>query len=201
MAIEAENLETEEDVKEKGKSSNLKIIIISVLATILIGGGLVGATYYFVSGMQSQEAGSSKKAKSEEGDTAGEEEGEEDEDEDEEDEDEVPKGPVIYHSMDPKFVVSFRDQKTARFMQFSFEVTTRDKEVIALLDDHSPAIRSSLLMLFDNQNNATMSTREGKQQLLVNIVSDINETLKKMTNEDELEAVVEAAYFTSFVIQ
>ena len=103
--------------------------------------------------------------------------------------------------MDPKFVVSFRDQRTARFMQFSFEVTTRDKAVIELLDGHSPAIRSNLLMLFDNQDHATMSTREGKQQLLANIVSDINDTLKKMTNKDELGADVEAAYFTSFVIQ
>ena len=203
MAIEEENLENEDDGKEKdkGKSSTLKIIIIAVLATVLLGGGLVAATFYFVSGMQSTEMDSTKIAKS-----GGEEEGEEDEededeDEDEEDEDEVPKGPVIYHSMDPKYVVSFRDQRTARFMQFSFEVTTRDKAVIELLDGHSPAIRSNLLMLFDNQDHATMSTREGKQQLLVNIVSDINETLKKMANKDELGAVVEAAYFTSFVIQ
>ena len=198
MAIEEENLENEDDGKEKdkGKSSTLKIIIIAVLATVLLGGGLVGATFYFVSGMQSTEMDSTKIAKS-----GGEEEGEEDEEDEDEDEDEVPKGPVIYHSMDPKYVVSFRDQRTARFMQFSFEVTTRDKAVIELLDGHSPAIRSNLLMLFDNQDHATMSTREGKQQLLVNIVSDINETLKKMANKDELGAVVEAAYFTSFVIQ
>jgi flagellar FliL protein len=86
-------------------------------------------------------------------------------------------------------------------MQFSIEVMTRDEGVIELLDGHTPAIRSSLLMLFDNQNDATMSTREGKQQLLDDIVTDINETLKTMTNKDELEASVESAYFTSFVIQ
>ena len=213
MAIEEENLENEEDDKGIDKSSNLKIIIIAILATMLLGGGLVGATYYFVSGMQSTEKGSTKIARSEDAADADAADGEEDEDDEDdeddeeedededEDEDEEPKGPLIYHSMDPKFVVSFRDQRVARFMQFSFEVTTRDKAVIELLDGHSPAIRSNLLMLFDNQNNASMSTREGKQQLLVNIVSDINETLKKMTDKDELKAVVEAAYFTSFVIQ
>ena len=198
MAKEEDNLENEDDAKEegKGKSSTLKIIIIAVLATVLLGGVLVTATFYFVSGMQSAQMDSTKVAKSE--DDA---DGEEDEVEDEDEEDEEPKGPVIYHSMDPKFVVSFRDQQTARFMQFSFEVSTRDKSVIELLDGHSPAIRSNLLMLFDNQNHATMSTREGKQQLLANIVSDINETLKKMTNKGEMIADVEAAYFTSFVIQ
>lgn len=194
MAKEEDNLENEDDAKEKGKgkSSTLKIIMVAVLATMILGGGLVAATFYFVSGMQSAQMDSTKVANSE--DDA---DGEVDEDE----EDEEPKGPVIYHSMDPKFVVSFRDQQTARFMQFSFEVTTRDESVIELLDGHSPAIRSNLLMLFDNQSHATMSTREGKQQLLANIVSDINETLKKMTNKGEMIADVEAAYFTSFVIQ
>lgn len=202
MAKEAEDQGSEEEVQKKGKSSNLKLIIIAVLATVLLGGGLVGATVYFVSDMLSDQIDSSKKTKSEDAD--GEEEGEDEEEEEEdedEDEDEEPKGPAIYHSMDPKFVVSFRDQQVARFMQFSIEVMTRDKGVIELLDEHTPAIRSNLLMLFDNQNNATMSTREGKQQLLANIVTDINETLKTMTGKKELEATVESAYFTSFVIQ
>jgi len=195
MAKEEKDLENEEDVQEKGKSSNLKIIIIGVLVALLFGGGLVGGTFYLVSSMQSAEADSSKTVKSEDDEEGEKEEGEEEEEE------EVPKGPAIYHSMDPKFVVSFRDQKVARFMQFSIEVMTRDEGVIELLDGHTPAIRSSLLMLFDNQNDATMSTREGKQQLLDDIVTDINETLKTMTNKDELEASVESAYFTSFVIQ
>ncbi|NOR43007.1 MAG: hypothetical protein GQ572_06685 [Gammaproteobacteria bacterium] len=197
MAKEAEDQENEEGVEEKGKSSTLKIIIIAILATVLLGGGLVGATFYFVSGMQSAEADSSKKVKSEDG-ADSEEEGE---DEEEDEEEEEPKGPAIYHSMDPKFVVSFRDQRVARFMQFSIEVMARDKAVMDLIDEHSPAIRSNLIMLFDSQDNATMSTREGKQQLLANVVSDINETLKTMTGKDELEVVVESAYFTSFVIQ
>ena len=200
MAIEAEDQGSEEEVQEKGKSSKLKLIIIAVLATVLLAGGLVGATVYFVSDMLSDQIDSSKKTKSEDAD--GEEEGEdEEEEEEEEEEDKEPKGPAIYHSMDPKFVVSFRDQQVARFMQFSIEVMTRDKGVIELLDEHTPAIRSNLLMLFDNLNNATMSTREGKQQLLANIVTDINETLKTMTGKKELEATVESAYFTSFVIQ
>lgn len=200
MAKEAEDLENEEGneegVEKKGKSSTVKIIIIAILATVLLGGGLVGATFYFVSGMQTAEADGSKKTKSEEDADGEEEEGEEEEEEDEE-----PKGPAIYHSMDPKFVVSFRDQRVARFMQFSIEVMARDKAVMDLIDEHSPAIRSSLIMLFDSQNNAAMSTREGKQQLLANVVTDINETLKTMTGNDELDVVVESAYFTSFVIQ
>ena len=199
MAKEAEDQENEEGVQQEGKSSNLKIIIIAVLASLLLGGGLVGGTFYFVSDMLSDEVASNNKTTSEDG-ADGEEEGEEEEEEEEE-EDEEPKGPAIYHSMDPKFVVSFRNQQVARFMQFSIEVMTRDKGVIELLEEHVPAIRSSLLMLFDNLDHETMSSREGKQQLLVDVVGDINATLKTMTGKDQLEATVESAYFTSFVIQ
>jgi len=56
-------------------------------------------------------------------------------------------------------------------------------------------------MLFDNQSYEMMSTREGKQKLLDDVIVDINETLKKVTGEEELVASFEAAYFTSFVIQ
>ena len=197
MAIEEE--QEQEEKQDKGKSSNLKLIIIAVLATILLGAGVAGATLYLVGGMQDDESGSSKKANSEDADADADED--EDEEEEEEEEEEEHKGPAIYHSMDPKFVVSFRDQQVARFMQFSIEVMARDKVVMDLIDQHNPAIRSSLLMLFDSQIHATMSTREGKLQLLANVVTDINETLKTMTGNDELDVAVESAYFTSFVIQ
>ncbi len=192
MANEEEQ-EKEEKIQEKGKSSNMKIIIIVILATLLLGGGIAGATFYFMNGMQ--EESSAKKDKSDETEEGEEEDGEDDEEE------VIPKGPPMYHSMDPKFVVSFRDQRVARFMQFSIEIMTRDKMVIGLVNEHTPAIRSSLIMLFDGQNHEVMSTREGKKQLLANVVTDVNETLRTMTGNEELPASVESAYFTSFVIQ
>jgi flagellar basal body-associated protein FliL len=42
-----------------------------------------------------------------------------------------------------------------------------------------------------------MSTREGKERLLVEIVGDINQTLEKIGGKSG----VEAAYYNSFVIQ
>jgi len=168
------------------KSGNTKLIIIGVLAAAILSAAAVGGTLYFVMGQDDGDAAST----------------EEIEDVDEESaEEEKPLAPPRYHSMDPKFVVSFRDQRSARFMQFSIEVMARNKDVIKLIEDHSPAVRSSLLMLFDNQSYEMMSTREGKQKLLDEVIVDINATLKKVTGEEELVASFEAAYFTSFVIQ
>jgi flagellar FliL protein len=173
MAEQAEN----EESNKNGGNSTMKIVIVAVVLSIVLSGGIAGGMI-FVFGGDDKEA-------------AIEEEG------DDEEVESVSTEPPIYHSMDPKFVVSFNDQKKARFMQFSLEVMTRDRDVIEDIKQHSPAVRSNLLLLIDNQNSEKMSTREGKEQLLVEITSDINQTLEKMGGKSG----VEAAYYNSFVIQ
>lgn len=187
MAKDEKDKEEQEEGKKKG-SSTAKIVIIAVLAAVLLSGGLVGATFYFVSGMNDDKETAARKT-------------DENEEEGEAAEEEEPKGPAKYYSLDPKFVVSFRDQHSARFMQFSLEVMTRDENVVKKINEHTPAIRSSLLMLFDSQGHDVMSTREGKKQLLLDVTKDINEILSKVVDSSEKISVVEAAYFTSFVIQ
>jgi len=156
----------------------MKIVIVAVVLSLVLSGGIAGGVVFLLGGNNEQQAAAE-----------GEEDGESAETK--------PAEPPIYHSMDPKFVVSFQDKKSARFMQFSFEVMARDREVIDGIKQHSPAIRSSLLLLVDNQNSEKMSSREGKEQLLVEITEDINKTLEKLGGKSG----VEAAYYNSFVIQ
>jgi len=73
----------------------------------------------------------------------------------------------------------------------------RDRDVIEDIKKHSPAIRSSLLLLVDNQDSETMTTREGKEKLLEKMTADINQTLERIGGKSG----VEAAYYNSFVIQ
>ena len=174
---EAEN---EED-NQKGGNSSTKVVIIAVVLSIVLSGAMVGGAVMFLGGDDGQQQAET-----------------ETETEDEEEVAEAePSEPPIYHSMDPKFVVSFRDQKKARFMQFSLEIMARDREVIDEIKQHSPAIRSNLLMLVDSQDSEKMSTREGKEQLLVEMTDDINQTLETIGGKSG----VEAAYYNSFVIQ
>ena len=168
--------EQEDEGSNKGGTST-KIIIMAVVISIVLSGGIVGGMAVFLGGDDGQPAA------------------------EEEDQAEVaeaePTDPPIYHSMDPKFVVSFRDSKKARFMQFSLEVMARDRDVIEDIKTHSPAIRSNLLLLIDNQDSTKMSTREGKEQLLAEMTADINQTLERVG----ARSGVEAAYYNSFVIQ
>lgn len=172
---EAEN----EESNKKGGGASTKIVIMAVAISILLSGAMVGGALVFLGGNDDQQQAEAEGEEAEETEEA-----------------EV-TGPPIYHSMDPKFVVSFRDQKQARFMQFSLEVMARDRDVIEEIKQHSPAIRSNLLLLIDNKDSVTMNTREGKEQLLVEMTDDINNTLETMGGESG----VEAAYYNSFVIQ
>jgi len=189
MANKDKDEQEDENVKEKGASSTLKIVIISVTLAIFLGGGLVGGTFYFVSNMNDEQTASSKSGT--------------DEDEAEEDgvDESMPAAPPMYYSMDPKFVVSFNNQSKARFMQFSLEIMSRDDGVIKQIEEHMPVIRSSLLMLFGGQGYEEMVTREGKEKLLTDTTVDINTTLQKITGGEKEVTLVEAAYFNSFVIQ
>ncbi len=185
MADENEN---NDDAQEAPKSgSPIKIIIIAVVATLIIGGGLVGGTMFFMGAFDDKPA-----AEQAEGDEAA---------EDGEEVAEEPAGPVQYHSMDPKFVISFKDQRSARFMQFSLQLMTRNNNVMGAIGAHMPAIRSSLLLLLSDTKYKEMTTREGKEKLLAAIVEDVNNTITKLSGDVDLGDGVLEAYFDSFVIQ
>jgi flagellar FliL protein len=175
MAEEAEDQES----SNKGGNSTMKIVIIAVVLSIVLSGGIAGGMIFFIGGDDGGQQ------------TNGDDENQEEVADAKSDE------PPIYHSMDPKFVMSFRDQKKARFMQFSVEIMSRDSDVIKAIKQHNPVIRSSLLLLVDNQDSEKMSTREGKEQFLVEITEDINKTLVSLGSISG----VEAAYYNSFVIQ
>jgi len=173
--------EKDKDQETKSGPSTMKIVIIAVIASVLLSGGMIGGFMMFM--------GDDAEATAAQGEGS---EGEEVE--------EVKLGPPQYHAMDPKFVISFSDQRRARFMQFSLQLMTRDNEVMKLLDAHMPAIRSSLLMLFGAQKYEDMITIEGKKRLLQEVVTNVNETLRAVA-PDEKTGAVEQAYFDSFVIQ
>ncbi len=185
--------EKSEEVEESKKgSSPMKIVIVAVLIALVVSAVLVSAGLFFLKDMDSSSAENVEAGVDGEEAVDG-EEGEEGE--------AVKLAPPRYHSIGEKFVVSFRDKRTARFMQFSVEIMVRDKSVIEHIEAHSPAVRSNLLMLFDNQKYDLMNTREGKNQLLKDITADINATLTSIVGEQKMKSKVEAAYFTAFVIQ
>jgi len=109
----------------------------------------------------------------------------------------VSKGPLNYVPMDPPFVVNFNGDTDVRFLQITVEVGTRNPDAVDLVKEHRPAIRNSLVMLFGNQDPATLNSREGKEKLRSETLAEI----QKVMTEETGEAGVDSVFFTSFVMQ
>ena len=173
------------DVEGKGKkSSKLKLIIILLVGILVLGGG-GGAAWYFLvmkgdmvaeadAGMEEADEPAVHKKKKKRSNE-----------------------PPLFAALDPAFVVSFKDQSQARFMQLSVELMSRDPEVIEAIDQYKPMLRNNLLLLFSSQKFEDVITREGKERLLEQSLEEVNNTLSNEAGIDGVEAV----YFTAFVAQ
>ncbi|WP_456417527.1 flagellar basal body-associated FliL family protein [Thiolapillus sp.] len=183
-----DDLDLDVEGKGKKKSSKLKLIIILLVVFLLLAGIGGGAAWYFL-GMQAPavaEVDAEAEGAGEEGAPA---------------KKKKKKGgsnkPPLFTGLDPAFVVSFKDQSQARFMQLSVELMSRDPEIIEIVDKYKPMLRNNLLLLFSAQEYTDVITREGKEKLLEQALEEVNNTLYNEAGIDGVEAV----YFTAFVAQ
>ena len=109
-----------------------------------------------------------------------------------------PLGPPLYLALDPAFVVNFQADQLVRFLQVSVEVMSRDQKTLDLLKSNDPVLRNDLLILFANQKYTVLATPEGKEQLRAQALAAIRKDLEQAGGDPKL---VEAVYFTSFVMQ
>lgn len=179
-----EEVEDQKSESNPASPSMMKMAVLVVVITVVLSSSMTGIMLYFMNDAYTEH---------QQGDAS---EESEDSEEVEEEESEPLKAPQ-YHAVDPKFVVSFRDQQQARFMQFSLEIMTREDEVINNIKLHMPAIRSNLLILCGNQQHQDVASSSGKEKFLLDIKESINQTLDKLAGQSG----VEAAYFTNFIIQ
>lgn len=157
------------------KSAPLKWIVIGVVAALVLTGGVLGAL--FAMGMLGSEPAAAA-ADAKDGAT------------------EVPKA-AIYVPLTPPFTVNFSGDSRARFLQIGVDLMTRDPAVEDTVKQHMPVIRNNLVMLFSSKTSAELSTPEGKKQLQGEALKTVQKVLERETGSKG----VEAAYFTSFVMQ
>ena len=111
---------------------------------------------------------------------------------------EVPKGPPLYLGLDPPFVVNFEAEQSVRFLQITVQLMSRDQSTLDLLKANDPVVRNDLLLLFAAQKYAQISTSDGKEKLRTDALQSIRKVVTGAGGKPEL---VEAVYFTSFVMQ
>jgi len=97
----------------------------------------------------------------------------------------------------PPIIVNITDGTRIRHMQVIIEIKLTDPAKSAELDLHKGPIRHELILLLSSQDSATISTAKGKEQLR----KDALAAVQKVMQELEGEPIIEALYFTNFIIQ
>ena len=85
----------------------------------------------------------------------------------------------------------------SRFLRVGIELMTYDKEGVHALEKHAPVLRSNLILLLSDQSQDTLLSREGKEALRAEALAEIQRAMTELDGHP----VVEALYFTSFVMQ
>jgi flagellar FliL protein len=104
---------------------------------------------------------------------------------------------LSYIPMDPPFVVNFSGSTDIRFLQVAVEAGTHDPAVVERVRAQRPAIRDRLVMLFSNQEPGELDTREGKEKLRGEALSEIRKVMMAQTGTPGVDSV----FFTNFVMQ
>lgn len=105
--------------------------------------------------------------------------------------------PAVYLALEPAFTVNLQSAEEARYLQTEIELMSRDRAALDTARAHLPRIRNVLLLLFGQQQPADLATREGKEKLQQTALEEVQKVLVAETGKP----VIEAVYFTSFVMQ
>ena len=104
---------------------------------------------------------------------------------------------VFYYNVQPEFVVNFQGKTRMKFLMIEMVVATHDDAVLAILSDHDPELRNSLLMLLAEQDSEVLKTAEGKQTLRDDALARITEVVDKHYKPESVADV----FITRLVMQ
>jgi flagellar FliL protein len=107
------------------------------------------------------------------------------------------KAQAQYFALEPAFVVNLADADAVRYLQADVQLMTRDAATRAAMEEHAPALRNRLLLLFGQQPSLSLAERRGKERLQQQALAEVRAVLKGEDAADKVEAV----YFTSLVTQ
>ena len=102
----------------------------------------------------------------------------------------------LFYPIDPPLVVNFEDGSAVRFLQISMEVMGKDQKAIDSVQKNMPLIRNNLLLLMSNRDYQSLMSREGKEKLRQEALTELRAVQKKQGGGE-----VEDLLFTSFVVQ
>ncbi|MEK7761644.1 MAG: flagellar basal body-associated FliL family protein [Nitrospirota bacterium] len=161
----------------------LKLVIIIVAGTLILG---LGGAFAFFKFMAGGHGGDDQKAEATTAKAAGHAETEAKHD--------APKvnAPGAIYDVDP-FIVNLADTPEVRYLKLTVKLELESQDISAELASRIPQLRDTILVLLTSKDAASIRTPQGKFQLRDEITQRVNSLLPKPG--------VRAAYFTDFVVQ
>jgi len=111
----------------------------------------------------------------------------------------------------PPIIVNIMDGNRIRHMQVIIEIKVSKPDNAAIVEMHKGPIRHELILLLSSQDSATISSAQGKEQLRKEALEAVQKVLNKLQGdtdkdnkgegEEKADPIVDALYFTNFIIQ
>ncbi|MDH3712561.1 MAG: flagellar basal body-associated FliL family protein [Gammaproteobacteria bacterium] len=149
-----------------------KNIVITAIGAIVLIAASAGATFFLVAGKDTEVAQSQTPAA----------------------EPAEPRGDPRYLNLDPPFTVNL--EGSSSLLSISISILVYGYDVEKVVAEHMPQIRSSLVLLFSNQDAASVKDRSGKDKLRASTLETIRGIVSQYTDNDDMEV-----FFTGFVMQ
>lgn len=107
-----------------------------------------------------------------------------------------PALPPVFLNIE-RFTVNLQPDGSEQYLQAEIVVQVKNEEAVEMLKLHMPQVRSRLLMLLSSKTAEDISTTEGKNKLLGDMVAQLKLPFSKGEKPQEIDSVL----FTDFVIQ
>lgn len=167
--------EKEQWVEGEKKTSKKLLIIIIVIVVLILGSG--AAVYFFMRGQP--DGGENTELDRERAEATSQ------------------PAEVLYYDISKPLIVDFPKGSWARLIQVSLSFQVNGQETVELMKKHDPMIRNNLLMLISTMGADRLNSREGKDKLRADILTEVGSILEKMGGKNHVQQV----FFTAFVMQ
>lgn len=99
--------------------------------------------------------------------------------------------------LNPPFTVNLADPDLMRYLQVDVQLAASKDSTLKAADAAMPMIRNRLMLLFAQQHYEGLLSREGKEALQSQALSEVNAILATQSGKPQLSAL----YFTGFIMQ
>ena len=103
--------------------------------------------------------------------------------------------PVAYYSLSPSLITNVKGD--AKYIRCDVQLMTRDKDNLAEIELHAPALRHDLLLLLSEQQGDELKKPNGKEKIRKAALKLIRTRMKDLSGD----ARIDDLYFTSYFVQ